>query len=352
MQEKRMCVHFNEDVTIIHFPLDHPSLAGLSFKATVIRHLSFLSCDFVLPDLLISDGSEVAFPTFPVVEKTPVLWHRRFGHLGLDATWAIPTKDYATGIEWSGPLDLSERCISCLIRKHPQIPYPNHSHHASAVCELLHMDTCGPFPVLTPHKKSSFWEILNDKSNYGHVELLSAKSDVYSAYTKVGALWETKSGNCVLAVHMDGAKEFSHGKLGQHLTSRGITMQITAPYAHSQNGKAECFVHTLEDGFQTLIADSGLPLSFWGNATLTIAYIQNRVPTSVLPTNTTPFEVMHNSKPDLSHLCVWGCQCFIAIPPELHTKGGPRRFEAVFVGYEEDHIGWCVRDLNGKYHFS
>jgi len=151
---------------------------------------------------------------------------------------------------------------------------------------------------------------------------------------------------------MDGTKEFSHSKLGQHLISQGIIMQITAPYAHSQNGKAEHIVRTLEDGFQTLVADSGLPLSFWGDAMLTTAYIRNCVPTSVLPTTTTPFEVMHKSKPDLSHLHVWGCQCFVAIPPKCHTKGGPQHFKAIFVNYEEDRIGWHVQDLNGKYHFS
>lgn len=37
---------------------------------------------------------------------------------------------------------------------------------------------------------------------------------------------------------------------------------------------------------------------------------------------------------------------------ELRTKGGPRRFEAIFVGYEENRIGWHVRDLSGTYHFS
>jgi hypothetical protein len=57
-------------------------------------------------------------------------------------------------------------------------------------------------------------------------------------------------------------------------------------------------------------------------------------------------------KPDLAHLRVWGCQCFPSIPPELRTKGGPRRYEAIFVGYEDNRIGWRVRDMAGKYHFS
>jgi len=33
MQERRMHIHFNEDATVIHFPSDHPVLAGLSFQA-------------------------------------------------------------------------------------------------------------------------------------------------------------------------------------------------------------------------------------------------------------------------------------------------------------------------------
>jgi len=67
MQERQMHIHFNEDATIVHFPLDHPLLAGLSFRATVLHHLSFLQCDFITPDPPITDGSEVAFPAFPVV---------------------------------------------------------------------------------------------------------------------------------------------------------------------------------------------------------------------------------------------------------------------------------------------
>ena len=153
--------------------------------------------------------------------------------------------------------------FSCLIGKHPQVPYSNNHHCASAVCELLHMDCCSPFPVLTPHKKSSFWVILDDKSNYGHVELLAVKSDIFPAYCKVESLWEAKSGNRVVTIRMDGTKEFCCGCLEAHLTSRGIAMQVTAPYAHSQNGKIEHFVWMLEDGFQTLLADSGLSMSFW-----------------------------------------------------------------------------------------
>ena len=74
---------------------------------------------------------------------------------------------------------------------------------------------------------------------------------------------------------MDGAKEFCQGKLEEHFISRGIAMQITAPYAHLQYRKIECYIHTLEDGFQTLLVDSSLSLSYWGDTVLTVNYIHN-----------------------------------------------------------------------------
>ena len=93
-------------------------------------------------------------------------------------------------------------------------------------------------------------------------------------------------------------------------------------------------------------------MSFWLDAMLTRQYLVNRLPISTLPDNLTPYEVLSNGcKPDLSHLRVWGCDCFVAVPDELHAKAGFKRFQAIFVGYEEHRVGWHVHDLHGKYYF-
>ena len=64
--------------------------------------------------------------------------------------------------------------------------------------------------------------------------------------------------------------------------------------------------------------DAGLPMSFWLDAMLTRQYLVNRLPTSTLPDNLTNFEIITmGKKPDLSHLRVWECECFVAIPDEL-----------------------------------
>jgi hypothetical protein len=348
LQEHHMSVLFSFQKTRISFPPDHPHLSGLFFDAHVTRRLSLLHLEFTLPPV-----PPVALQLFPATQLSHDIWHRRFGHLGHEASRNVINGNYVTGIiKPSTPYPINSRCIPCLIGKSPQAPYSNNAKRSISVCDLVHMDTCGPFPTLTPKKEAYFTIFLDDASNYGVTSLLTNKAGVVQAWKRTESSWELTSGNRIKTVRCDGAKEFTQGQLSTHFLSRGITMQITAPYAHAQAGKAERYVRTIEDGIQTLLADAKLPPSFWGDAALTTQYLRNRLPTSTLPPNTTPYEVMHGEKPDLSHLRVWGCQCFPSIPPELRTKAGPRRYEAIFVGYEENRIGWRVRDMAGKYHFS
>jgi hypothetical protein len=363
LQHQKIAVRFEPGksgglpFTEIVFPSDHPVLPGFTLLASVYRQLSFLTCDFVspavaLPAVVSTSGLDPpASSVFPRVDLTPALWHRRLGHLGTDAVQALLTSKVVGGVNFTGPFS-PIRCVPCLVRKAPQLPYPHNGNRAEAIADLLHMDICGPFPVSTPNGCRYFFVILDDASNHGFSSLLRSRSDAFPFYKSTEAFVERATGRHVKATHMDGARELSSGEMGSYLRSRGIAVQTTAPYAHSQNGKAERYVRTLEDGAQVLLTDSGLPASFWGDAVLTVQYIRNRVPTSTISNDSTPFEVFHGKKPDLFHLRVWGCQCFVAIPPELRTKGGPHCFEGLFIGYEENRVGWRVHDLSGKVHFS
>ena len=343
-------------ITKVSFPDNHPSLPGFALTATVANRLSFLKLDFLSPpspDPL--DGSTAsAFyaPSFPRVKTDSMLWHRRFGHIGMDATRAALTKSYVEGVAFDGPF-LHDHCVSCIIGKSPRQSYSHHGHRASKIGELLHMDLCGPYPVQAPRGEKHFYNILDDKSNFGFTFGLRHKNDAFSHYKATESFIERATGSTIISVRCGGELELTSGDMGRHFASKGISVQKTVPYAHQQNGKSERYIRTMEEGGQALLADSGLPMSFWLDAVLTRQYLMNRLPTSTLPDNITPFEVFTNGrKPDLSHLRVWGCDCYVAIPDEVRPKAGFKRFKAIFVGYEEHRIGWRVRDLNGKYIFS
>lgn len=191
--EKGLDIPFMKDHTLIAFPSSHPTLSGLSFEAIIMHHLLFLNCDFVPPpasppfvlnDLVspLHDLSNSAFAKlFPQTSLTSELWHRHLGHPGIEATHAVLTKSYATGVEYTGAFDHSH-CIPCLIGESPQWPHSNYGNRASVIGKLLHMDICGPFYVLTPQKYSSFLSILEDCPNFGFVGLLARQSDACDLY--------------------------------------------------------------------------------------------------------------------------------------------------------------------------
>ena len=181
MTEKGATFTFAPGCTSVVFPTPQPSLPDFSFTATLMHRLSFLHCEFMPPpsrppspvsNLSVDIDSDTALVAlFPTVQLPPNLWHRRFRHLGCNAMCAALTKEYATGITYDGNFDTSH-CIPCLIGKQPQHLFTHHGHRASAIGELLHVDVCGPFLILTLQKHSSFIAILDDYSNFGYVGLL------------------------------------------------------------------------------------------------------------------------------------------------------------------------------------
>ena len=216
----------------------------------------------------------------------------------MDATWDMLTKGFADGIDHSGVFHHAH-CIPCIIGKHPQHPYDHPGNHATSPCELLHINVCGPFSTISPQKTDSFVIILNDYSNWSTTGLLSKKSQVFDHYVTIEARLKLKTDQLVHKVRCDGAREISKGHLAAHLISRGIELQVTIPYAHSQNDKAEWYIHTIEDSAQTLLADASLPPVFLSDAVLTIQYLCNHFPMSTLPAPLTPYEVIKKKKPDL-----------------------------------------------------
>ena len=355
------CLFSPGGVTKVFFPDDHPLLPGLAFTAHVTGRLSFLNLNFlpsspaVLPTAFpahVSPSTPAPPYSFPRLRLDSMLWHRRFGHIGMDATRAALTKDYVTGVQYDGPI-LRDRCIACIVGKSPQCSYSTSGNRATKLGELLHMDLCGPYPVQGPRGERYFFNILDDKSNFGFTFGLRQKSDAFAHYLATEAFLEHSGSVRVLAIRCGSELELTAGKMRDHLIAKGVVIQRTVPYAHEQNGKSERYIRTMEEGGQALLADSGLPMSFWLDAVLTRQYLCNRLPTSTLPNDVTPFESFTNGrKPDLSHLRVWGCDCYVAIPDELRPKASFKRFRAIFVGYEKHRKGWRVRDLHGKYSFS
>ena len=67
----------------------------------------------------------------------------------------------------------------------------------------------------------------------------------------------------------------------------------------------------------------------------TTVYVHNQSPTNCLK-DKTPYECLFGKKPDLSHLHVLGCKCYVNIPNSNRQKLDQKPYEAIFIGYHDE----------------
>ena len=83
------------------------------------------------------------------------------------------------------------------------------------------------------------------------------------------------------------------------------------------NGVSERRNRTLKDMVRSMINQSTLPESIWGEALKTTTYILNRVSTKAA--TKMPYELWTEQKPSLNYLRIWGCPAD-ARPYKPHEK--------------------------------
>ncbi|GJZ16337.1 retrovirus-related pol polyprotein from transposon TNT 1-94 [Tanacetum coccineum] len=111
-------------------------------------------------------------------------------------------------------------------------------------------------------------------------------------------------------VRTDNGTEFVNKDLTDFYESVGITHEKTVPRTPQQNGVVEQRNRTLVEAARTMLIFSKAPLFLWAEGFVaTACYTQNR---SLIHTlhNKTPYELVHDKKPDLSFLRIFGALCY------------------------------------------
>lgn len=89
-----------------------------------------------------------------------------------------------------------------------------------------------------------------------------------------------------------------------------------------------------------------IPIKFWGLCVIAAVYLINRLSSSVLQYKS-PYEVLHNKPPSLTHLRVIRCLCYAKIVHES-DKLKPRSRRAVHMGYFMTQKGYVLYDIDAK----
>ncbi|GJT72721.1 integrase, catalytic region, zinc finger, CCHC-type containing protein [Tanacetum coccineum] len=121
----------------------------------------------------------------------------------------------------------------------------------------------------------------------------------------------------------------------------GIFHQKSVPRTPQQNGVVERRNRTLVEAARTMMIFSKAPMFLWAEAVATACYTQNR---SLIHTrhNKTPYELVHDKKPDLTFFRVFGALCYPTNDSEDLGKFQAKADIGIFVGYAPSRKGYRI----------
>ena len=267
------------------------------------------------------------------------VWHQRLGH----TTKLKELKDLVNGVDYSAEEEVPF-CEGCVEGKLAKKPYKSiggiRSKHKM---QLIHSDVCGPMQTESIGGARYFVTFIDDYSRCCKVYFVRQKSEVFSKFKEFEKTFSNECGQRVTRLRTDNGGEYTSKEFQEYLKAQGIHHEMTVPHSPQQNGVAERKNRTLVEAARSMLSHAKLPKMYWAEAVATAAYIQNRLPTSVLKQET-PYERWCGKKPDMRHMRVFGCVAYAHIPDEHRRKLDKKTEKLRFVGYANNAKGYRLYD--------
>ncbi|GKD62569.1 retrovirus-related pol polyprotein from transposon TNT 1-94, partial [Tanacetum coccineum] len=210
------------------------------------------------------------------------LWHRRLSHLNFGALNHLARNGLVRGLPRL-KFEKDHLCSACAMGKSKKQSHkPKSEDTNQEKLYLLHMDLCGPMRVASVNGKKYILVIVDD-------------------YSRLNA--------AVRNIRTDNGTEFVNQTLRDYYEQVGISHETSVARTPQQNGVVERRNRTLVEAARTMLIYAKAPLFLWAEAVATACYTQNR---SIIRRRhgKTPYELLHDRKPDLSYLYVFGALCY------------------------------------------
>jgi hypothetical protein len=256
-----------------------------------------------------------------------VQWHHRLEHLCGSRISTLINK----GCLGHTFIESSFHCKDCKLGKQVQLPYSSSASYSTRPFKLVHSDVWGPAPFATKGGHKYYVIFIDDHSRYTWIYFMKHRSELCSIYQSFTRMIHTQFSSPIKFFRSDSGGEYLSNKFCQFLTSEGTLAQLSCPGAHAQNGIAKRKHHHILESARTLLIASFVPSHFWGEAVSTTVYLINRQP-STKSSNKCPGEVLFGTPPSYDHLRVFGCTCYVLLPPRERTKLSAQLVECVFLG--------------------
>ncbi|CAI7860602.1 unnamed protein product [Closterium sp. NIES-53] len=236
------------------------------------------------------------------------MWHERLCHVNFPMLQKLVKDGSLNGLEVKGAVKEIGSCPTCLETKFTKFPFSSGTGPAKAPLALVHMDVVGPTRAPSLSGSRYFLTIVDDHTCAVWVYPLKTKGEVAAAVLNE---WmpraQRESGHKVKVIRIDNGGEFIGADFEAVLKKKGIQHQLTVPYNPQQNGMAEHFNRTLQEGARTLLGRAGLLDPFWVTALRQVALVKNRVLATVGDKQWVPCTNWYGSAPAVNMLRAYGC---------------------------------------------
>jgi hypothetical protein len=178
------------------------------------------------------------------------------------------------------------------------------TEHSWKLFEKVAVDYKGPFSVKSHSGFTGFYLFSDYFSDYVWVYLVKRKDQFLEALTqfhqfhnvKLNIQMQMLQGDYDVMHKDSGVKEFLS-------MNKGIQLQLSAPYTHSQNGQVERDMQSVLDKSRTIMSAGGVPNKFWEYAVKHSCLLINYSPTSKAKNGfKSPYEIVFKKVPDVTNL--------------------------------------------------
>ncbi|GJT39747.1 retrovirus-related pol polyprotein from transposon TNT 1-94 [Tanacetum coccineum] len=215
------------------------------------------------------------------------------------------------------------------------------------------MNLCAPMRIESINGRKYILVIVDDYSRFTWVKFLRSKDEVPEFMIKFLKMIQVHLNAIVRNIITDNGIEFVNQTLNAYYEDVGISHETSIVRSPQQNGVVERQNHTLVEDARTMLIFSKAPLFLWAEAVAIACYTQNR---SLIRKrhNKTPYELLHNRKPDLSYLLVFGALCYPTndsedlgkLKPSITTHNFPQSSHVTRLERHEEHIDAILNHLD------
>ena len=261
--------------------------------------------------------------------------HRNLGHAPANKLRLVLAVNPLKGLQ-PKDVNLLQPCRGCALGKPRRKPHTRGTKRtASFFGQILHADNTARQPVGTLKGQYIGNVVIDGYTNWNFGKPIKTLDESVKRlrYITIQILQKITQ-----VIRTDQGGEFMGYDMGNLCAHIGARQETAATGDSQQNSKAEKAIQDLMRMTRAALADSGLPLVFWGLAFNYAAFTHNRMPCMANPDTASPYFMRYGKHPDYTRFQPFGQPCTVMYAKNRAPNGkiGKQALSGRMVGYDDD----------------